>query len=99
MARNYTLAGVYTACTAGGRKKGRGRVVLEVPSEGGRSRVSETGRTRNDMYEAGSQAGGERVQGQARQRRRAPVLEDERGEMRCAPKNGMDRARSLSIYC
>jgi hypothetical protein len=42
------------------------------------------------MYEAASQAGGGRVQGQARQRRQTPVLEEERGEMRYAPEDGMD---------
>jgi len=45
------------------------------------------------MYEAASQAGGGRVQGQARQRRQTPVLEEERGEMRYAPEDGMDDVR------
>lgn len=43
------------------------------------------------MYEAASQAGGGRVQGQARQRRQTPVLEEQRAEMRYAPEDGMDR--------
>lgn len=53
------------------------------------------------MYEAASQAGGGRVQGQARQRRQTPVLEEQRGEMRYAPEDGMDfvgrRARGFAI--
>ena len=42
------------------------------------------------MYEAASQVGGGRVQGQARQRRQSPVLVEERGEMRYAPEDDMD---------
>lgn len=59
---------------------------------GGRKKSSETwGRAWIDMYEAASQAGGGRVQGQARRRRQTPVLEEERGEMRNAREDGMDR--------
>jgi hypothetical protein len=64
--------------------------VFQVPTAEEGRKVSETGRAWTDMYEAASQAGGGRVQGQARQRRQTPVLEEERGEMRYAPEDGMD---------
>ena len=51
------------------------------------------------MYEAASQAGGGRVQGQARRRRQTPVLEEERGEMRNAREDGMDRRPDAAWNC
>lgn len=83
---------LYTACTA----EVGGEVGSSLPGAGRRrkkkSAASKTGRAWTDMYEAASQAGGGRVQGQARQRRQTPVLEEQRGEMKDAPENGMDVA-------
>lgn len=82
---------IYTGCTAGAR----GEAGRNLPGTGRRRRKKKSkrdGKAWTDMYEAASQAGGERVQGQARQRQQTPVLEDERAETRCAPENGMDRA-------
>ena len=68
---------------------------FQVPGHRRRRKKSKRdGKAWTDMYEAASQAGGDRVRGQARQRRQTPVLEDERGEMRCAPEDCMDRGRA-----
>jgi hypothetical protein len=83
--------GLYTACTAG--VGGRGAESRLLPGAGRRrkkKKSSSTGRAWTDMYEAARQVGGGGVQGQARQRRQTPVLEEQRGEMRYAPADGMD---------
>ena len=67
--------------------------------EGGRRAARLGGRAWIDMYEAASQAGGGRVQGQARRRRQTPVLEEERGEMRNAREDGMDRLAAAAWIC
>lgn len=51
------------------------------------------------MYEAASQACGGLVQGQARRHRQTPVLEEERGEMRNACEDGMDRGPVVAWIC
>ena len=59
---------------------------FQVPAEEGERRAARLwGRAWIDMYEAASQAGGGRVQGQARRRRQTPVLEE-----RNAREDGMD---------
>ena len=84
----------------------RNKKVREVESRllpggggGGRKKSRSTGRAWIDMYEAASQAGGGRVQGQARRRRQTPVLEEEWGEMRNACEDGMDRGPVAAWIC
>jgi len=83
--------GLYTACTAEvGWREAESRLLLGAGRRRRKKKSSEPGRAWTDMYEAASQVGGGRVQGQARQRRQTPVLVEERGEMRYAPEDGMD---------
>ena len=95
--RDYTLKAIHCMYS-------RSKKVREVESRllpggggGGRKKRRSTGRAWIDMYEAASQAGGGRVQGQARQRQQTPVLEEERGEMRNAREDGMDRRAARPV--
>ena len=83
---DYTLKAIH--CMYSRSRKVSGRV--KASSRCRRRREEEEqqdfwGRAWIDMYEAASQAGGGRVQGQARRRRQTPVLEE-----RNAREDGMD---------
>jgi hypothetical protein len=98
--RDYTLKAIHCMYSRSRKRREVESKFLSGGGGGGRKKSRSTGRAWSDMYEAASQAGGGRVQGQARQRQQTPVLEEERGEMRNAREDGMDRrpARPVAAW-